>query len=67
MPHSLWHRWLVHAGACTASVVIAGPLQAAVVCTGPGYPPGCVAVEAAPAGPVVGPNAGGPVNRVGYR
>ena len=83
------------------SVLAAGPLHAAVVCTGPGYPPGCVEVEAAPvrvyarpvvtpggpvvnpspgvgygapgagvrpaAGPGVGPNAGGPVNRPGYR
>ena len=30
------------------SVLAAGPLHAAVVCTGPGYPPGCVEVEAAP-------------------
>ncbi len=78
-----------------------GQLHAAVVCTGPGYPPGCVEVEAAPvrvyarpvvtpggpvvnpspgvgygapgagvrpaAGPGVGSNAGGPVNRPGYR
>jgi hypothetical protein len=79
-----------------AATLAAGPLQAAVVCTGPGYPPGCVAVEATPArvvtpggpvvnpspgvgygargaglrpaaGPGVGPNAGGPVNRPGYR
>ena len=76
------------------SVLAAGPLHAAVVCTGPGYPPGCVEVEAAPvrvyarpvvnpspgvgygapgagvrpaAGPGVGPNAGGPINRPGYR
>ena len=79
----------------------AGQAFAAVVCTGPGYPPGCVEVHAAPAraygrpvaapggavlnpspgvgygaagaglrpaaGPGVGPNAGGPVNRVGAR
>lgn len=75
--------------------------MAAVVCTGPGYPPGCVVAEPAPAGvyrrpvaapggpvlnptpgvgygapgagvrpaagPGVGPNAGGPANRPGYR
>lgn len=76
-----------------------GSAMAAVVCTGPGYPPGCVVTEPAPArvygrpvaapggpvltpgvgygapgagvrpaaGPGVGPNAGGPVNRAGYR
>lgn len=77
------------------SVLAVSPLKAAVVCTGPGYPPGCVEVEpvgvdARPGGPVVnpspgvgygargaglrpaagpgvGPNAGGPVNRPGYR
>lgn len=30
------------------SVLAAGPLHAAVVCTGPGYPLCCVEVEAAP-------------------
>ena len=44
------------------SVLAAGPLHAAVVCTGPGYPPVCVEVEAAPvrvyARPVATP--GGP-------
>lgn len=70
---------------------------AAVVCTGPGYPPGCVVApaprashHAEPGGPVAnpspgvgygapgvgvrpaagpgpGPNAGGPVNRAGWR
>ncbi|MEN9859914.1 MAG: hypothetical protein RLZZ515_396 [Cyanobacteriota bacterium] len=85
----------------TCAALAAGPLQAAVVCTGPGYPPGCVEVDAAPvrvyarpvaapggpvvnptpgvgygapgaglrpaAGPGVGPNAGGPMNRPGFR
>jgi len=27
------------------SVLAVSPLKAAVVCTGPGYPPGCVEVE----------------------
>ena len=87
--------------ALVVSVLSAGPMQAAVVCTTPGYPVGCVEVEAAPvrvygrpvaapggpvvnptpgvgygapgvgvrpaAGPGVGPNAGGPVNRAGFR
>lgn len=93
-------RWLIQAAA-GVGLFAAGPLQAAVVCNGPGYPPGCVEVEAVPArvyarpvaapggpvvnpspgvgygapgvgvrpaaGPGVGPNAGGPVNRPGYR
>jgi hypothetical protein len=93
-------RWLLQALA-GSGLLAAGPVQAAVVCTGPGYPPGCVVVEAAPvrvysrplvapggpvvnptpgvgygapgagvrpgAGPGVGPNAGGPVNRAGFR
>ncbi|MGA0040964.1 MAG: hypothetical protein ACO3NZ_14055, partial [Pirellulales bacterium] len=65
-------RVLFSSAAITASLVLAGPLQAAVVCTGPGYPPGCVEVEAAPVrvygrpvaapgGPVVNPSPG-----VGY-
>jgi len=101
MGRRLPHCWLIKAGAVVATAVMSGPVQAAVVCTGPGYPPGCVKVEAAPvrvnarpvaapggpvvnptpgvgygapgagvrpaAGPGVGPNAGGPVNRAGFR
>ena len=86
-------RWFIRAAA-GIGFFAAGPLQAAVVCTGPGYSPGCVQVEAVPvrapggpvvnptpgvgygapgvgvrpaAGPGVGPNAGGPVNRPGFR
>jgi hypothetical protein len=101
MGRRLLHRWLTNAGALAATALTAGAVQAAVVCTGPGYPPGCVEVEAAPvrvygrpvaapggpvvnptpgvgygapgagvrpaAGPGAGPNAGGPVNRAGFR
>ena len=86
-------RWLLQ-GVAGVGLFAAGPLHAAVVCTGPGYPPGCVVVEPAPvrvyggpvvnptpgvgygapgvgvrpaAGPGVGPNVGGPVNRPGLR
>jgi len=80
-------RWWLQSMAAVG-FLMAGPLQAAVVCTGPGEPSGCVQVEPAPApvnsrpvvdrgapgvgvrpaaGPGVGPNAGGPVNRPGYR
>jgi hypothetical protein len=93
-------RWLLQ-GVAGVGLFVAAPVHTAVVCTGPGYPPGCVEVNAAPgrfyarpvvtpggpvvnpspgvgygapgagvrpaAGPGVGPNAGGPVNRPGYR
>jgi len=101
MARCLLPCWLASAGALAATAFTAGAVQAAVVCTGPGIPLGCVEVEAAPArgygrpvaapggpvvnptpgvgygapgagvrpaaGPGVGPNAGGPVNRAGFR
>ena len=101
MGRPLLHCWLTNAGALAATFLASGAVQAAVVCTGPGIPFGCVEVEAAPVrvygrpvaapgGPVVnptpgvgygapgagvrqaagqgvGPNAGGPVNRAGFR
>lgn len=66
--------------ACVAPAALAGPV---IRCTAPGVPVGCVANPAvraatpgagAPgvgvrpaAGPGVGPNTGGPVNRAGRR
>lgn len=72
MERRLMHHWLIQASALAATVLSASAVQAAVVCTGPGVPVGCVEVEAAPVrvygrpvaapgGPVVNPTPG-----VGY-
>ena len=66
-----------------ATLLVTAPAQAVVYCNTVGLPHGCVvrrpvpapkpavvvvpAVRPAAAGPGVGPNLGGPVNRVGLR
>lgn len=61
MAPSLLFRTLTVACLPAAALLGAGSAMAATVCTGPGYPPGCVEVEAAPlANPTPGVGYGAP-------